>query len=302
VATRLRVATLALALGLAAAPAQAAPLPGQRSFASPQAAVDALFDAVVSGDRRELRPLFGSDAARVAPIPDDAAMADVRDAFVATWSKGHAVQPQGDGRARLLLGENGWPYPLPVVREPDGRWRWDTRAGLQEMDARRIARNEYSAMSALHAYVDAQNEYARVDRDGDGVSAYATRIASRAGRRDGLYWPSAAGEPASPFGPDVGAAALDAQGGRPWRGYRFRILTGQGAAARGGAQDYRIDGRLLRGFAGIAVPASYGRSGVRTFVINHDNRIWSRDLGPHTRALAARIDRFDPGPGWQRED
>ncbi|MFN7644307.1 MAG: DUF2950 domain-containing protein [Burkholderiales bacterium] len=305
--SRLRAAgwrrvALAVALSAAVSQAWAAPVAGQRSFASPQAAVDALFDAVVSGDRRELRPLFGADTPRIAPIPDDATMAAVRDAFVRSWSGGHAIEPQGEGRARLTLGEGAWPYPLPVVRGADGRWSWDTRAGLREMDARRIGRNEIAAMAALHLYVDAQNTYARVDRNDDGVAEYARRLGSTPGKRDGLYWATAPGEPPSPLGLQAVETAEEVTRGTPFRGYRFRALTAQGPAARGGAMDYLSGGRLLRGFAAIATPASYGRSGLRTFVINHDGRVFSRDFGPHTGTLAAQVTRFDPGAGWRRED
>jgi hypothetical protein len=297
-----RRVVLAVALGTAVSQAWSAPVAGQRSYASPQAAVDGLFDALVSGDRRELRPLFGVDTPRIAPIPDDASMAAVRDAFVRAWAGGHAIEPQGDGRARLTLGASAWPYPLPVVRAADGRWSWDTRAGLREMDVRRIARNEIAAMAALHVYVDAQNTYARVDRDGDGVAEYARRLGSTPGKRDGLYWATAAGEPPPPLGLPALEAAEGAARGTPFRGYRFRALTAQGPAARGGAMDYLAGGRLLRGFAAIATPASYGRSGLRTFIINHDGKVFSRDLGPSTHTLAARVVRFDPGSGWQRED
>jgi hypothetical protein len=291
----------ALALSTALSPLAAAPVSGQRSYPSAEAAVQALFDAVVSGDRRELRPLFGADTPRIAPIADDASMRSVRDLFVDAWSRGSAIETVSADRARLLLGADRWPYPVPVSRGADGRWSWDTRAGLQEVDVRRIGRNEITAMQALRAYADAQNEYARVDRNGDGVAEYAQRIDSTPGRRDGLHWATAAGEPESPLGPAAAEAARRGQAGTPYRGYVFRVLTGQGPAARGGAFDYRVGGRMTRGFAGIATPAQYGRSGVHTFVINHDGRVYSRDLGPDTRSRAARIQRFDPSEGWKRE-
>jgi hypothetical protein len=289
-----------LLAGAAMQPIAAAPVGGQRTFESPQAAADALLDAVVSGDRRELRPLFGVDTARIAPIPDDAAMAAVRDAFVVAWSRGHAVETTAPGTARLLLGVNRSPYAVPLVKTSDGRWAWDTRAGAAEIDARRIDRNEHAAIRALLAYVDAQHAYAREDRDGDRIAEYALRLESRPGRRDGLHWATGPGEPRSPLGPGK-AAAEEGPAAHPYHGYVYRILVAQGPAGRGGAQDYRIDGRLLRGFAMIATPAQYGRSGVHTFVVNHDGRVFSRDLGPHTRALARRIDRYDPGEGWLEE-
>jgi hypothetical protein len=299
---RLRSLLAALMLaGAAASPLLAAPVAGQRTYATPQAAVDALFDAIVAGDRRELRPLFGADTPRIAPIPDDAAMDDVRDAFVLAWSRGHAIEQASPDTARLVLGTTRWAYAVPIVRVADGRWAWDTRAGVRELDARRIRRNEDAAILAMLAYVDAQHAYAREDRDGDGVAEYARRLESRPGRRDGLHWIAAEGEPRSPLGPRK-AAAEEGGGGAPFHGYRYRILVAQGPAARGGERDYRVDGRLVRGFALIATPARYGRDGIDTFVVNHDGRVFSRDLGPHTRALSGRIDRFDPGTGWKAED
>ncbi len=292
---------VAFALALAAAAPALSAAGAQRGYASPQAAVDALFDAIVSGDGRELAPVFGADARRLAPIADEAAMARVRDRFVRAWSRGHAIEAEGDGRARLAVGDKGWTSPVPLVRGADGRWRWDTAAGLREIRVRRVGRNELATMNALRAYAFAQHEYARVDRDGDGVAEYAGRLVSTPGRRDGLYWDEADG-PRSPLGPALAAAAERVSGGEPYHGYRFRILESQGPAARGGARDYRVAGRLTQGFGAIATPAEYGRTGVHTFIVNHDAQVFSADLGPDTRRAAARIDRFDPGAGWKRED
>lgn len=295
----LRPMTVAALIAVAVPPPLlAAPVSGQRTYASPQAAADALLDAVVSGDRRELRPLFGVDAARIAPIPDDAAMAAVRDAFVIAWSRGSTVEVTSPERARLLLGAGRSPYAVPLVRTAGGHWAWDTRAGIAEIEARRMQRNEEAAIRALLAYVDAQHAYAGEDRDGDRVADYAQRLESRAGRRDGLHWAAAPGEPAPPLGA-AKAAAEEGPGARPYHGYVYRVLTAQGPSARGGAFDYRVEGRLLRGFGLIATPAQYGRSGQHTFMINHDGRVYERDLGPHTRALARRIERFDPDTGWR---
>jgi hypothetical protein len=279
-------------------PLNAVPVSGQRTYASPQAAAEALLDAVVSGDRRELRPLFGIDAPRIAPIPDDATMAAVRDAFVVAWSRGSVVETTSQAGARLLLGAGGSPYAVPLAQTADGRWAWDTRAGISEIETRRLQRNEEAAIRALLAYVDAQHAYAREDRDGDRVPDYAQRLESRAGRRDGLHWPPVPGEPPPPLGP-AKAAAEEGPSARPYHGYVYRVLTAQGPSARGGAFDYRVEGRMLRGFGMIATPALYGRSGLHTFLINHDGRVFERDLGPHTRTLARRIDRFDPDPAWR---
>jgi hypothetical protein len=299
-AARLVVAA-ALAGPLGFAAATAAPVAGQMTWPSAEATADALLLAVVSGDRRELRPLFGVHADRIAPIRDDATMGEVRDAFVEGWAKGRVIEMQGADRARLLLGEVRWPYPIPMVRTADGRWTWDTRAGLAEIAARRIGRNELAAMQAARAYVDAQNEYAQVDRNGDGVAEYAQRIVSRPGSRDGLFWATAPGQPVSPLGLRIARASEGVRSGEPYQGYVYRILTGQGPAARGGALDYRVDGRMTRGFALIATPAQHGRTGINTFIVNHDGRVYSRNLGPGSREAAAGIRRFDPEPGWHPE-
>jgi hypothetical protein len=295
-----RGAVLAFVLA-AVAPALSAASP-QRAYATPQAAVEGLFDAVVSGDGRELVPLFGADARRLAPIADEDAMGRVRDRFVGAWSRGHSIESLGTGRARLSVGDAGWTYPVPIVQGADGRWRWDTGAGLREIAVRRVGRNELAAISAMRAYVFAQHEYAQADRDGDGVAEYARRLDSRPGRRDGLHWDDTGGAPRSPLGPGLAVTAERIQGGEPYHGYRFRILEAQGPAARGGARDYRVGGRLTGGFGAIATPAQYGRTGVHTFIVNHDGRVYSSDLGPSTAAKAARIERFDPGPGWKPEN
>lgn len=292
---------VAFAFALAAAAPALSAAGVQRAYPSPQAAVDALFDAVVSGDPRELVPVFGADAARIAPVGDEAAMARARGRFVGAWSRGHAIETLSPDRARLAVGDAGWTYPVPIARGADGRWRWDTAAGVREVAVRRVGRNELAAMNALRAYVAAQHEYARVDRDGDGVAEYARRLDSRPGRRDGLHWDEAGGA-RPPLGPGIAAADERARDGEAYHGYRFRVLEAQGASARGGARDYRVSGRLVAGFGAIATPAEYGRSGVHTFVVSHEGRIWSADLGTGTRAAAARIDRFDPGPGWKAED
>ena len=296
-----RGAVLAIAIGATLYAADAAHAATRRTFDTPDAAVAALFDAVVSGDRRELRPLFGDDTARVAPIPDDETMAAVRDAFVLAWRSGHSVEPRDANHAVLVIGSERFPYPVQMTRGADGRWSWDTAAGLREIASRRIGRNELATMQVLRAYVAAQHEYARADRDGDGVAEYARRLESRPGRRDGLYWEAAQGEPQPPLGRRVAAASDGATRGTPYHGYLFRPLSGQGAAARGGAFDYLVGARLLRGFGAIAIPAEYGRSGVSTFIVNHDGRVWSRDLGPGTASEAARIKRFDPVQGWKPE-
>ena len=177
------------------------------------------------------------------------------------------------------------------------------KAGNAELLARRVGANELAVMNVLLAIVDAQREYAAQDRDGDGASEYAPKFASTPGKKDGLYWPTAAGEPPSPLGTLVARAAgqgyKKTEGPQPYHGYYFRLLKGQGPKATGGAYDYTVKGHTIGGFAVIAYPAKYANSGVMTFMVNHDGVIYEKDLGPDTANVARATTRFDPGPGWK---
>ena len=292
--TSMRNALMAAATAalLAVATAWPAIASAQKAFATPEAAADALVDSLARHDDAELAAVLGRDWRRLLPVGD--VNEGDRTDFLAAWAKGHRVVAAGDGRAKLELAD-GWALPIPLVRSGAG-WAFDTVAGADEMRTRRIGRNELAAIQALYAYVDAQREYATQDRNGDGVLEYAQRILSSAGKRDGLYWPTAAGEPASPAGPLL--ATEDLKDG--YHGYRFRILKGQGPAARGGARSYvNRAGRMTNGFALVAWPARYGETGVMTFIVNHDGTAYQRNLGPATADVARAMTRFDPDPSWQ---
>ncbi len=223
------------------------------------------------------------------------------EAFVAAYDQKHAIVPDGDARAKLTIGTDDWPFAFPLVKV-DGRWRFDTAAGKDEMLARRIGRNELDVIDVMLAIVDAQREYASADRDRNGALEYARKFASSAGKQDGLYWPTKAGEPQSPLGPLVvratGEGYAKQKGPTPYHGYHFRMLKGQGPGASGGALDYVVRGRMIGGFAAIAYPAKYGSSGVMTFIVNHDGVVYQKDLGPQTATRAAAITKFDPSEGW----
>jgi hypothetical protein len=182
-------------------------------------------------------------------------------------------------------------------------WRFDTKAGAEEMRLRRIGRNELAVMQVMLAIYDAEKEYARVDRNRDGVLQYAAKFTSSPGKQDGLYWPTKANEPQSPLGPAV-VAARTAGGGSDagYYGYRYKLLTGQGKNAPGGAYDYTVRGRMIGGFAAVAWPVKYGDTGVMTFMVSHDGVVYEKDLGPDTAARAAAITRFDPDSSWQKVD
>jgi len=200
------------------------------------------------------------------------------------------------------MGEQAWPFPIPLVRE-QGAWRFATERGIEELLNRRIGGNERNALTVMLAYLDAQRAYASRDRNGDGVLEYALKLGSSPGKFDGLYWPAdeSKGEEASPFGPLVAQSAVYLAGrkkGDAYRGYHFRILTRQGSAAAGGAYNYVINGRLIAGFAMVAYPDVYGESGVMTFLINQNGRVFEKDLGKNTPALVERMQSFNPSAGW----
>jgi hypothetical protein len=192
------------------------------------------------------------------------------------------------------------------VRNKNGTWSFDIAAGREEIFYRRIGRNEIDTIQTCLAYVDAQNEFAAKDRDGKGAGAYAQRVISRPGAKNGLYWPSEQGSEESPLGELFAAASQ--QGYRPgtgrgaYHGYYYKILTRQGAAAEGGAADYLVKGRMIGGFALVAWPATYGNSGVMTFIVNHSGTIFEKDLGPNTPKLAKRIVSFNPDKTWKKVD
>jgi hypothetical protein len=284
---------MAVALAAAGALAIAAPARAQQPFASPEAAATALVDAIATSDADALRKVLGADWKRYIPTAD----VDQDDvyAFLAAHAKSSKVVRDGADKARLAVGPSDWTLPIPMVQQ-GGSWRFDTRAGADEMRTRRIGRNELAAMQGALAYYDAQKEYATADRNGDGVLEYAQLVISTPGKRDGLYWAALAGEPESPLGPLFG----DDLPGDGYHGYRFRILKAQGPSARGGAYDYRIKGRMTGGFALVAWPVKYGDTGVTTFIVNHDGQVFEKDLGPGTDAAARAMTRFDPDKSWQK--
>lgn len=274
----------------------------QSSFASPEAAVEALVAAMDKNDEAALVSIFG-DPHRYLVVTGDAANDRARREEVAALLKSfHALEERGDERI-LLMGPRAWPVPIPLVRASSG-WRFATERGADEILNRRVGANERSAIVVLRAFVEAQRQYATRDRNGDGVLEYAQRLASRPGKADGLYWPAdeSKGEETSPFGPLIAESSAYLAGhrrGDPYRGYRFRILTRQGRSAPGGAYGYMINGRLLGGFAMVAYPSKYGDSGVMSFIVSHNGKVYEKDLGRSTTAAAARLNAFEPGPGWR---
>lgn len=293
-----RFAALGLALLLSCGVASAATT--EKTFATPEDALTALVAAVKAQDRKALQAVLGTSYGSVEsgdPLADRAAA----QAFVAAYEQKHTLQQDGN-TVHVVVGSNEFPFAFPLVKTGD-RWHFDSEAGREELLARRIGQNELDAIKVLQAVVDAQREYASEDRDGDGVLAYASRLASTPGKHDGLYWKTKDGEAQSPLGELVARAAGEGygpskSGPTPYHGYYYRLLKGQAAIGGAPAFDYRVRGRAIGGFAMIAYPAKYGSSGIMTFIVNQDGKVYQSDLGPQTAARASAIQRFDPGKGW----
>ncbi len=289
VMTRLRRFALALLLALPLAASAA----DQKTFATPEAAVDALIAALKADDDAALVALVGEKHRNLIGTGDRAHDAQVRADAVAQLNAYRFLSERGPDRRVLLMGTQAWPLPIPLVRQA-GVWRFAAEEGAEEIINRRVGANERNAMVVLRAYLDAQREYASRDRNGDGVLEYARRIASTPGKQDGLYWPAdeAKGEEASPFGPLLTDDAYMATRKRtdPYQGYHFKIL---------GAYSYVINGRMIAGFAMVAYPHAYGDSGVMTFIVSHNGKVYERDLGPKTESIATQMTTFDPVPGWK---
>jgi Protein of unknown function (DUF2950) len=296
----LRVAVLVAALTLIQASAAVAE---QRTFATPEKAVDALVAAVRAGSTGELLKILGPASRKLVRSGNAVEDARARAKFITAYDEANRIDPESDTRAVLDVGKDDWSFPFPIVRRGEG-WQFDAAAGAEEILERRIGRNELDAIEVCRAYVDAQREYAEEDRNKDGFVEYAQKFLSSPGARDGLYWPAAPGEEESPIGPLMASAraegySTDADGApRPYHGYYYRILKAQGAAARDGAYDYVVDGHMIGGFALVAFPAEYRVSGVTTFIVNHDGIVYQKDLGQRTGELARKMTRFDPDPSW----
>ena len=289
-----------VALALALAVPGIAAAAEVRDFDTPEAAAAAMVDAIGGDGFDAVLTLLDRDFEEQLIGGDEIAARENMRLLHEAALEFNALRPDGDDRRIMLIGPRVWPLPFPIVRD-DGRWRFDTAAGVEEVVNRRIGRNELNAISVARAYVAAQREYARLDRDGDRVLEYATRVSSRPERRDGLFWEVRDGEPPSPFGPLVADARGYLEGrdpGDPYRGYYFKVLTRQGLNPPGGRYDYVINGNMIGGFALVAFPADYGNSGITTFVVSHQGEVLQKDLGEDTRLIAGAMQEYDPDETW----
>jgi hypothetical protein len=273
----------------------------QKTFRSPEEAAKALVAAAKSGDTKAMQEILGPRSGAILQSGDAVADRAGRERFVQAYGQANKLARQGDAKAILLVGRDEWPLPMPIVRDAAG-WRFDTEQGKEEILNRRIGRNELSTIQAVLAYVDAQREYYLRNPQGDKLLHYAQKFTSAPGKRDGLYFPTKAGEKPSPLGPLYASAKAEGytKGDDSYHGYHYRIIRGQGASAPGGAYDYVVQGRMMGGFALVAWPASYGNSGVMTFIVNHEGVVYEKDLGPDTAAAVKKITRFNPDKTWRR--
>jgi hypothetical protein len=275
----------------------------QKRFNNAEAAADALVAAARAGDGKAVTAILGPGSAQIVSSGDPVQDANTRQEFIAAYDAKHRIVAESGKPSILVIGQSDWPFPIPIVQK-NGEWQFDTQAGREELLARRIGRNELATIQASLAYYDAQNEYAEMTKDKNGLPVYAQRIISSPGKKDGLYWPAAQGEPDSPLGEAVAAAT--GQGYRiggsraPYHGYYYKILTRQGPTAPGGALDYVVRGSMIGGFALVAHPAEYGNSGVMTFLVNHKGEVFEKDLGPGTAKIAAGMTSLNPDHTWKK--
>ena len=276
------------------------------TFDSPQKAIENLSNAVKKGDAQTLISIFGPDAEDIVLSGDDVADRSDRAKFLELFREGHDLERKGPEKVVLVLGNEEWPFPIPLVKQGN-QWYFDVSAGKQEILDRRIGQNELNVINVVNTYVDAQDEYAVKDLDGDGIRAFAAGLKSDPGKKNGLYWPVKEGETMSPMGPLVAEAVqkgYTSKDGKKWpyHGYYYKTLLGQGGHAHGGAYDYRTHGKMIFGHALLAYPAKYGVSGIMTFMVNQQGVIYEKDLGKDTASLAAAITKFDPDKSWNETD
>lgn len=291
---------IAVALLTASAASHAAD--AGRAFATPEEAVHALAQAAGTTNRAEIAELLGPDVEKVVN-PDLVQSASELANFAAAFGTAHRLVADSDSRRTLEVGPDAWPFPIPLAKAADG-WRFDTAAGTEELLNRRIGRNELDVLRVMRAYVQAQREYASQDRDGDQVLEFAQLIRSSPGKTDGLYWSPALNGEVSPLGPLIAYAQGEGYSHRPqerqpFHGYFFKILKAQGPHAPGGKYRYVINGNMIGGFALVAWPAEYRNSGVMTFIVNQQGRVYEHDLGPKTARIASKMTAYDPAPGWR---
>lgn len=276
--------------------------PVTMSFGSPEDAVQSLVTAVRAHDLDEMLAVLGPGSRELISSGDDAADRTGREKFLKAYDQANTLQQDSPNKMTLCIGADKWPMPIPIVKKGPA-WVFDVQKGKQEILNRRIGRNELQVIDVLHAYVDAQHEYATKDCGGGGKVEFAQRLISTEGSRDGLYWEAKEGEEESPLGPLVAQAAKEGYLNpdlQPFHGYYLKILKGQGKHADGGAYNYVVTGKMILGFAIVAYPAEYGNSGIMTFIVNQAGTIYQKKLGKDTTRRAEALKIFDPDKTWTK--
>jgi hypothetical protein len=282
--------------------AAAASQPVQTSFATPKQAAEALIQAAATYDVPALMGMLGSDGKNIVSSADAARDKNNAASFAAEANEKTEVttDPKNPNRAILSVGNEEWPLPIPIVKR-EGRWYFNTRAGLKEILYRRIGTNELDAITICRGYVEAQKDYAEQIHDDSGVNQYAQRIISTPGKQDGLAWKNPDGSWGGPVGEAVAKNLVegDAAQGKPFHGYYFKVLKGQGPDARLGKLDYMIEGAMIGGFALVAVPADYRVTGVKTFMVGYDGVVYQKDFGPDSLKIVQNMELYNPDKTWQ---
>jgi hypothetical protein len=290
-----------------AARSVAGPQAGQQTFPSAAEASAALIAALKSDDLEALLKVLGQNTREIVASGDDAADKTERGQIVQKYEEMHRLVVEPDGTTTLYIGAENWPTPIPLMRKAN-EWYFDTAAGKQEILYRRIGRNELAIIEVCLELVDAQKEYYSLPHDGDSGHRYAEKIFSDPEKHNGLYWKAVSGEPESPIGPSVAAAAEEdsagnaGPGGQPFEGYYFRELKAQGAHAPGGARSFAEGGKMANGFAFVAYPAKYRSTGVMTFIVNQDGIVYEKDLGPRTAETTKALTRYERDASWRKAD
>jgi hypothetical protein len=274
---------------------------GPETFDTPEKAADAIIEAARNFDVPRIERIFGPGGDDIVMTGETGQDRELAEAFAAKAAEKKTVSldPQTRNRAFLVVGNDDWPFPVPIVKK-NNRWFFDAKAGRQEILYRRVGRNELDAIQICHGYVDAQHEYALEKREGYNVNQYAQRIISTPGKQDGLAWRNADGSWDGPIGEKIAEAIEQGYTNKasPYHGYFFKVLKGQGPAAPLGEMNYVIEGVMIGGFALLASPAEYGVTGVKSFMVSQDGVVYEKDLGPSTLDIFAKTELFNPDKTW----
>jgi hypothetical protein len=280
----------------------------QKCFASPEEAVNTLVVAVRANDKNEMLAILGTGGKELISSGDEVADEAGREKFLKAYEEKNKLEKESDEKMVLHVGKDDWPLPIPIV-EKNNAWVFDTKAGKEEILNRRIGRNELNVIEVIHAYVDAQHEYASKDCKGEGVVEFAQKFISSEGKHDGLYWDAKEGEEMSPLGPLVAQASKEGYAKKtgkvnfaPFHGYFYKIIKAQGKNAAGGAYNYVVKGRMILGFSLVAYPAQYGNSGIMTFMVNQEGVIYEKNLGKNTENIAKAMKNFDTDNTWKKAE